>query len=75
MTSETLSDLVKRNQFLNVRCDDCGTATAIDPDFFLARRGDISVNDLKPDLVCVGCGSSVIKLEAIQSPRTEDQKA
>jgi len=75
MTRTTLSDLVRRGQFLNVRCGDCGTATAVDPDFFLPRRGDISIDDLKPDLVCAACGSSAIGLETIPSPRRDDPSA
>ncbi len=63
--SVTLSDLVKRNQFLDVRCTECGVSTPIDPDFFLTRRGDIAINELKADLVCAGCGSSAIKLETV----------
>lgn len=65
MKRQTLSDLVRGGQLLDVRCTDCNTRTSVDPDFFLQRRGDIAINDLKADLVCAGCGSSAVALEAV----------
>jgi len=60
-----LRDLVVRYCLIDLRCGDCHTHTALDPTFFLARRGDIDLSDLANDMVCPACGASDIKLEAV----------
>jgi Zn finger protein HypA/HybF involved in hydrogenase expression len=60
-----LRDVVVRYCLIDLRCGDCHTHTALDPTFFLARRGDIELNDLAHDMVCPACGSAEIRLETV----------
>ena len=60
-----LSDFVRRSQLLEICCGDCEAETPLDPSFFLARRGDITVAELCHRLVCGGCGSGDINLAAL----------
>jgi hypothetical protein len=67
-----LSDFVRRSQLLEIRCDDCHAKTPIDPSFFLARRGDIAVAELRSRLVSAGCGSGDIELAAFAPAKMVD---
>ena len=58
-----LSQVGKKRQKLRVDCDDCGAQTIVDPMFFVSRRGDISLEALRPYLVCGGCGATNITLQ------------
>jgi hypothetical protein len=60
-----LRDLVVRYCLMDLRCGDCHTHTALDPTFFLARRGDMELKALAQDMVCPACGSAEISLEAV----------
>lgn len=58
-----LSQVAKKRQMLRVDCNECGAQTVVDPMFFVPRRGDISLDTLRPDLVCGGCGANSITLQ------------
>jgi hypothetical protein len=58
-----LSQVAKKRQMLRVDCGDCGAQTILDPMFFISRRGDVSLEALRPNLVCGGGGASNIKLQ------------
>jgi len=60
-----LRDYVVRYCLIDLRCGECHTHTALDPAFFLARRGNIDSADLARDMVCPACGSAEIRLEAV----------
>ena len=60
-----LRDYVVRYCLIELRCGECHTHTALDPAFFLARRGNIDSSELAKDLVCPACGSQDIKLDAV----------
>lgn len=58
----TLGEAVGSGQAIGCYCADCGAKTLLQPGFFLARRGDIDVQDLVGEIVCGGCGSFSVKL-------------
>ena len=65
MSVMKLRELVVRYCLIDLRCGDCHTHTALDPTFFLARRGDIALKELEHDMVCPACGSADIRLETV----------
>lgn len=57
-------------RLIELDCDECGSRTALDPSFFLARRNTkTTIDELQSDLVCPGCGSSEIWL-SVQSAKS-----
>ena len=64
-----LRDYVVRYCLIELRCGECHSHTALDPAFFLARRGDIESNELAKDMVCPACGSQDISLHAVSPVR------
>jgi hypothetical protein len=60
-----LRDYVVRYCLIELRCGECHTHTALDPAFFLARRGDIESSELAKDMVCPACGSMDIALHPV----------
>lgn len=58
----TLGEAVGSGQVIGCFCALCGAKTILQPGFFLARRGDIDVQELVGDIVCGGCGSTSVKL-------------
>ena len=69
----TLSEVVIRGLLLEIRCMDCYAKTPVDAGFFLARRGDISVAQLRSRMHCPGCGSAEIKVVAASPVVAEDK--
>ena len=57
-----LEELVVASVLIEIRCTDCDCRTPVDPAFFLARRGNIALNELARHTVCPGCGSADITL-------------
>jgi Zn finger protein HypA/HybF involved in hydrogenase expression len=64
-----LREYVVRYCLIELRCGDCHSHTALDPAFFLARRGDIESSELAKDMVCPACGSQDISLHAASPAR------
>jgi Zn finger protein HypA/HybF involved in hydrogenase expression len=60
-----LREFVVRYCLIELRCGECRSHTALDPAFFLARRGDIESSELAKDMVCPACGSQDISLHAV----------
>lgn len=60
-----LREYVVRYCLIELRCGECNSHTALDPAFFLARRGDIESSELAKDMVCPACGSQDIALHAV----------
>lgn len=65
-----LRDYVVRYCLIELRCGECHTHTALDPAFFLARRGNIDSGELAKDMVCPACGSQDITLHPVSPVRT-----
>jgi Zn finger protein HypA/HybF involved in hydrogenase expression len=65
-----LRDYVVRYCLIELRCGECHSHTALDPAFFLARRGDIESSELAKDMVCPSCGSQEITLHAVSPAQT-----
>jgi ribosomal protein L44E len=64
-----LRDYVVHYCLIELRCGECHSHTALDPAFFLARRGDIEASELAKDMVCPACGSQDISLHAVSPVR------
>jgi hypothetical protein len=60
-----LREYVVRYCLIELRCGECNSHTALDPGFFLARRGDIESTELAKDMVCPACGSQDISLHPV----------
>lgn len=74
----TLGEAVGSGQVIGCFCASCGAKTILQPGFFLARRGDIAIQDLVGEIVCGGCGATSVKLstgelEELMSGRTDPE--
>ncbi len=61
----TLEDLIAAGGLIDIRCMDCHTRTQVDPAFFLARRGNITLAELRRHTGCPACGASEVALVPI----------
>lgn len=64
-----LGESVRTGRVIACFCAACLAKTSLDPRFFLVRRGDVELDQLKNRVVCGGCGSRSIDLLPVEPER------
>ena len=61
-----LGETARTGKIIGCFCAACLAKTPLDPRFFLVRRGDVEIEQLKSRVVCGGCGSKSIDLVSLE---------
>lgn len=62
----TLSETLIAGKIIGCVCASCIARTPLDPAFYMSRRGDVSIENLRARLVCGACGSHDVDLIAVE---------